>query len=43
MKADAKNYKRINFQLPLSLAREFELAAQKEGVTKAKLLRRWIK
>jgi tetratricopeptide (TPR) repeat protein len=36
-------FKRVNFQLPISLAHEFELAAQKEGTTKAKLLRKWIK
>jgi tetratricopeptide (TPR) repeat protein len=42
MKAKKQDYKRINFQLPLSLAKDFELAAQREGVTKAKLLRRWI-
>ena len=42
MKAKMQDYKRINFQLTLSLAREFELAAEKGGVTKAKLLRKWL-
>lgn len=39
----AKPYIRINFQLPADLASEFSDFAKQSGITKAKLLRDWVR